>query len=172
MNKCCRFFDFFEKTVVKSKEIWYNIKCITPDGWQTRSAVRVSFAKEPKINMVLLGGNAIMSNDYPKKAEVSGNVRISENVICSIAKIAALDVDGVKATADQHISFFRKQAAVSVEVINDMVEITMRLILRNGFRLTSVAEQVQKTVKENVQSMTGVIVSKVHVIAADIAFEE
>ncbi|MBR5371700.1 MAG: Asp23/Gls24 family envelope stress response protein [Oscillospiraceae bacterium] len=113
-----------------------------------------------------------MSNNYPKKPEVSGNVRISENVICSIAKVAALDVDGVKAAAEQHVSFFRKQAPVSIAVVNDMVEITMRLVLKNGYRLTSVAEQVQKSVKNNVQSMTGVIVSKVHVIAAEIAFDE
>jgi len=113
-----------------------------------------------------------MSNNYPKKPEVSGNVRISENVICSIAKVAALDVDGVKAVAEQHISLFRKQAPVSIAVVNDMVEITMRLVLKSGYRLTSVAEQVQKSVKNNVQSMTGVIVSKVHVIAAEIAFDE
>ena len=44
--------------------------------------------------------------------------------------------------------------------------------MKNGCRLTGVAEQVQQKIKENVQSMTGVIVSKVHVIAADIMFEE
>lgn len=113
-----------------------------------------------------------MSNDFPKKAEVSGHVKISENVICSIARVAALDVDGVKAMAAPRITLFSKQVPVSIQVVNDMVEITMRLVLKSGCRLTSVAEQVQKTVKENVQSMTGVIVSKVHVIAADIAFDE
>lgn len=113
-----------------------------------------------------------MSNNYPKKAEVNGNVRISENVICSIAKVAALDIDGVKSTAEQHASIFRKQSPVSIQVVNDMVEITMRLVLKNGYRLTSVAEQVQKSVKSNVQSMTGVIVSKVHVVAAGIAFDD
>ena len=53
-----------------------------------------------------------------------------------------------------------------------MVEITVRLVLMSGFRLTTVSEQVQKNIKDNVQSMTGVIVSKVHVIASDIAFDD
>ena len=33
-------------------------------------------------------------------------------------------------------------------------------------------DYVMKNVKENVQSMTGVVVSKVHVIASDIAFDD
>ena len=113
-----------------------------------------------------------MSNDYQKKAEVGGQVRISENVICSIARVAALEADGVQRLAGQGGFSLKKQQPVSVQVVNDMVEITLRLVLKSGIRLTTVAEQVQKNVKENVQSMTGVIVSKVHVIAAGISFDD
>ena len=47
----------------------------------------------------------------------------------------------------------------------------MRIILQSGARLQPVAEQVQQDVKENVQNTTGIIISKVHVIAADIVFD-
>ena len=114
-----------------------------------------------------------MSNDYQKKAATPGDVKISENVIRSIAGVAAKEVEGVKSLAAAKSSVFHHDTApVTVHVVNDMVEITVRLVLSSGYRLTVVAEQVQQKVKENVQSMTGVIVSKVHVIASDITFDD
>ena len=114
-----------------------------------------------------------MSNQYPKKARANGEVRISENVIRSIASVAAKEVEGVADLAEPSRSLFLPSAApVTVQVVNDLIEITVRLVLMNGYRLTGVAEQVQQQVKESVQSMTGVIVSKVHVIAADILFDD
>lgn len=113
-----------------------------------------------------------MSNPYEKKPEMTGEVRISEHVIRSIAEVSAKETDGVARLAAVKTSLLRTEAPVTVQVVNDMVEITIRLVLQSGCRLTVVAEQVQQHVKENVQSMTGVIVSKVHVIAADIAFED
>lgn len=114
-----------------------------------------------------------MSNDYQKKPVTSGEVKISENVIRSIAGVAAKEIEGVKdLAAGKGSVLIPAPAPVAVQVVNDMVEITIRLILTSGYKLTVVAEQVQQNVKENVQSMTGVIVSKVHVIAADIAFDD
>ena len=114
-----------------------------------------------------------MSNQYPKKAVATGEVRISENVIRSIASVAAKEIEGVAELAEVPRSLLLPAPApVTVQVVNDMVEITLRLVLTSGCRLTNVAEQVQQNVKDNVQSMTGVIVSKVHVIAADIIFED
>lgn len=116
-----------------------------------------------------------MSNQYPKKSDTApGEVRISENVIRSIAGIAAKEIEGVADLAPVYtpLPFQKEGAPVSVQVVNDMVEITVRIVLASGHRLPVTAEQVQQAIKENVQSMTGVIVSKVHVIAADITFEE
>ena len=113
-----------------------------------------------------------MSNAYPKKAVTAGDVRISENVIRSIAGVAAKEIEGVAELAEGKGSLLMPAPApVTVSIVNDMVEITVRRVLMNGVRLTTVAEQVQQNIKENVQSMTGVIVSKVHVIASDIIFE-
>lgn len=112
-----------------------------------------------------------MSNQYPKKPETAGNVKISENVIRSIAQVAALEVDGIESLAEPKASLLRPTSPVTINVAGDMVEITLMLVLKSGYRLPKVAEQVQLAVKENVQSMTGVVVSKVHVIAAGLAFE-
>lgn len=111
-----------------------------------------------------------MSNQYPKKAATAGAVRISETVIRAIAENAALEVDGVERLADQKCPLFSCCAPVVIRVAGDMVEITVHIILRSGSRLPRTAEQVQYNVKENVQSMTGVIVSKVNVVADGINF--
>ena len=113
-----------------------------------------------------------MSNDYPKKPETAGEVRISENVVRSIAGVSAKEIEGVADLATVRTGLLRTESPVTVQIVRDTVEITIRLVLQSGYRLTGVAEQVQQKIKENVQSMTGVIVSKVHVIAADIVFED
>ena len=93
-----------------------------------------------------------MSNDYPKKSVSHGVVRISENVIRSIATVAAKEIDGIADLAIQKkgiSSLLHPVAPVKVQVVNDMVEITVRVILEEGTRLTTVAEQVQENVKES-----------------------
>ncbi|MBR3268999.1 MAG: Asp23/Gls24 family envelope stress response protein [Oscillospiraceae bacterium] len=115
-----------------------------------------------------------MSNDYPKKAASHGVVRISENVIRSIAAVAAKEIDGISGLAEKRngiAGLFCPSEPVKVQVVNDMIEITVRVILEEGVRLMNVAEQVQQNIKSNIQNMTGVIVSKVHVIAVGIAFD-
>ncbi len=112
-----------------------------------------------------------MSNDYQKKEHVSGQVRISENVIRSIAGVTACEIEGVEGLAPVRQGLLRSTLPVTVSLTGDRVEITVRLILSSQVRLQSVAEQVQSEVKENVQNMTGIVVSKVHVIASDISFD-
>lgn len=112
-----------------------------------------------------------MSNQYPSKPEVAGNVKISENVIRSIAKETAMEIEGVEAIAPPHKSLLRAANAIEIAVSGDVVEITLNLVFQNGVRLQKAAEQVQRAVKENVQNMTGVVVSKVHIIAAGLVFE-
>jgi len=115
-----------------------------------------------------------MSNEYSSKPVTQGVVRISEHVIRSIATISAKETDGVAglAEAPKGISrFFSKEQPVEIQVVNDMVEITVRIILKEGIRLTMVAGQIQENIRENVQNMTGVIVSKIHVVAAGISYE-
>ncbi len=114
-----------------------------------------------------------MSNAYPKKAVTAGDVRISENVIRSIAGVAAKEIEGVAELAEGKGSLLMPAPApVTVTLVKDMIALSVRYVLMNGVRLTTVAEQVQQNIKENVQSMTGVVVSKVHVIASDIAFDD
>ena len=112
-----------------------------------------------------------MSNQYPSKPVLVGNVKISENVIRSIAQDAALEIDGVESLAAVRKSVLHVTSPVTITISGDAVAITLNLMLKSGYHLQRVAEQVQRSVKENVQSMTGVVVSKVHIVAAGLVFE-
>ena len=81
------------------------------------------------------------------------------------------EIEGVEGLAPVRQGLLRSTLPVTVSLTGDRVEITVRLILSSQVRLQSVAEQVQSEVKENVQNMTGIVVSKVHVIASDISFD-
>lgn len=46
------------------------------------------------------------------------------------------------------------------------------MILAGGYKIPAVAEKVQKAVKESVQSMTGITVSRVNMVVAGVRFSE
>lgn len=107
-----------------------------------------------------------------------GNLVISEDVIASIALNAAKDVEGVSSfavrTPDVHsILKLGEGAARSVRVVssdND-VKISVSVNLAPGTKIPKVAAEIQKNVKNAVQSMTGKMVSKVNVSVAGMDIE-
>lgn len=107
-----------------------------------------------------------------------GTLRISKDVIATIAKSAAAEVAGIhgiaKLSADIKEIFSKGQTVkpVSVEINDDIAEITVNVILDGGYKIPTVAENVQKAVKESVQSMTGITVSRVNMVVAGVRFPE
>ena len=108
-----------------------------------------------------------------KTVDNIGNLVISEDVIASIALNAAKDVEGVSSfaarTPDVHSIFkLGEGAAKSVRVLssdND-VKIYIHVNIAPGTKIPKVAADIQKNVKNAVQSMTGKMVSKVNVTIA------
>ena len=111
-----------------------------------------------------------------KELQTTGSLQISQDVIATIAGVAAQEIDGVGATA-QHTPGFRhfplkKQRKKNVDVLisDGSVEINMGIALKYGAKINDVCPAVQKAVKENVQTMTGMAVSKVNIFVARIVF--
>jgi|APHig6443717817_1056837.scaffolds.fasta_scaffold02864_5 uncharacterized alkaline shock family protein YloU len=106
--------------------------------------------------------------------EKIGDLKISEDVIKTISRVTAYETDGVQAIISLDKGLFKnkiiKQNPVKIKLHGDVVEISIGLIVKYGSRVVSVAEKVQKSIKEEVQSMTGITVSKVNVIIAGISF--
>ena len=106
-----------------------------------------------------------------------GRCIISEEVIATIASTAAVEVPGVAGMASR-IKDLRglvgNTATKSVAVINNESEtiVDLYINLKAGVRIPDVAGQVQRVVKDEVQSMTGRPVTKVNVHIAGIVLDE
>lgn len=103
---------------------------------------------------------------------------INTAVVEKMAGIAATEVEGVKSlaakTADikQIISRNTVFKPVRVENKNGTVEIDIYICVKENAQVKQVAENVQVSVKEKLQNMTGNAVTHVNVYVADVAFEE
>ncbi len=106
-----------------------------------------------------------------------GRCIISEDVIATIASTAAVEVPGVAGMANR-LKDLRGlvggAASRSVDVINNETEtvVDVYINLKAGVRIPDVAGEVQRTVKNEVQSMTGRPVTKVNVHIAGIVLDE
>ena len=111
-----------------------------------------------------------------KNTQPVGNLKISQDVIATIARVATLEVPGVNSLAEATVRigwlFSRGiiKKAVSVDVGDDFAEIDVSVNLDFGAKITETCTAIQSGVKDNVQTMTGMAVEKVNVFVAGIVF--
>ena len=102
---------------------------------------------------------------------------ISTSVIEKVAKLAALEIDGVAdvSTGSSGVrGVFAKTnlpKPVEVNMYDGVAEIDVNIIVKYGCKVPSVCKNVQEAVKTNVQNMTDVAVSKVNIVVAGISAE-
>jgi len=106
---------------------------------------------------------AATNNEY-------GAIKIADEVVSVIAGLAASEVDGVAAMsggwgANLGEMLGKKNLAkgVKVEVEGEMVNIEVFIVVQFGFPIPRVAAGVQQSVKQAVESMTGLNVNAVNV---------
>ena len=106
-----------------------------------------------------------------------GTLKVSEDVIITIVNLAVNETEGIEGLvpANDNIggSVFKKKESKNIRIKNlsDSVEIEIMVIAKYGYNVSSVGEKIQERIKNDVQSMTGIRVSKVSVIFTDIAFD-
>lgn len=100
-------------------------------------------------------------------------LKISEDVILTVAKLAALDVKGVAGLNGElnMLSKLRGNRPIKIELMGDVAAIDLKIIIKSGEKACAVAQTVQDSVKENVQTMTGIAVAQVNVTIDGIVFE-
>ena len=103
------------------------------------------------------------------------SLQISTEVIAKIAKIAALEVDGVaevdcttQSKVKEILEAVSIQNPVEVEMHDGTAAITVNLIVWYGVRIPRVAEKVQENIKSTVQNMTNVAVGSVNLVIAGV----
>lgn len=116
-------------------------------------------------------------SDFSKESG-AGSLKISHDVIASIAGYTATEVEGVAGLASISTNLagwlWEKQIVKPVTVtLNDGVAvIDISLLIRSGSKIPAVSKRVQAAVKEAVQNMTGIVVSRVNLNISGIHFAE
>ena len=103
----------------------------------------------------------------------NSRLEISEDVLLTVARLAALDVKGVAGLDGEMnaVSKLRNKRPISVSLIGDVAAIDIKIVVNGDAKACTVAQAVQAAVKENVQNMTGVTVARVNVTIGGVKFE-
>lgn len=106
------------------------------------------------------------------KESAKSSLKISDDVIVTVSKLAALDVKGVAELSGEvsKMSKIRKNGPIKISMIGDVAAIDVNIVIKSGEKACEVAQEVQSSVKENVQNMTGVTVARVNVNVSGVSF--
>ncbi|SFE13868.1 Uncharacterized conserved protein YloU, alkaline shock protein (Asp23) family [Paenibacillus algorifonticola] len=109
----------------------------------------------------------------------TGIIRISDDVVATIAGLAALETPGIAAMSGgiseglaKRLSGKNVQKGVSVEVGQLEAAIDLRIIVHYGIPIQEVCRQLQLNVRESVSNMTGLQVVEVNVKVEGVVFKE
>lgn len=118
-----------------------------------------------------------LSEDMLENDTELGAVHIHNNVIATIARLAAIKVPGVHdmsgGIVDDIAGMIRKKSGdkgIRVEFDDSGVTIHLNVILDYGVRIPHVAWQLQTEVRQAVEQMTGKHVASVQVIVQGVQF--
>lgn len=109
-----------------------------------------------------------------RKKEI-GSLHISETVIEKIAQLVVDEVDGVFSMAPSPMKLkdllfsSEKYKPIRLNISGGVAQIDLYVILKAGYRMKEVAENIQEYVKDAVQNMASVAVSKVNVYLCGIS---
>ncbi|MBN2983464.1 MULTISPECIES: Asp23/Gls24 family envelope stress response protein [Cohnella] len=108
-----------------------------------------------------------------------GLIRISNDVVATIAGMAALETPGVAAMSGgiseglaKRLSGRNAQKGVSVEVGQVEAAIDLRIVVQFGIPIQEVGVRLQNNVREAVENMTGLRVVEVNVKVEGVAFKD
>lgn len=105
-------------------------------------------------------------------------LRVSADVVAGIAATAAKEIDGVAAVSTKgrtlkHLIVADKRSEnIKVRFNDGVLEISVGIIVKAGTKVKKCADSVQNKVKQDVQDMTGITVSKVNVYVEDVVFPD
>ena len=115
------------------------------------------------------------NKEYVTQSIENGNIHISEDVIVSIAAMAAMDVDGVCGLNEPTARLGKKVTNKGIRVTiceDDQLSIDCYLIVLYGCAVVDVAKAVQENVGTMVESTAGCKVKSVNVSISGIALSK
>lgn len=121
-----------------------------------------------------------VSESTGANVEIASNLTISEEVISIIAGLAAAEVEGVSGMTlgfvdgiNQMLGNNKKYTkGVKIELDGNDVTIDLYVIVKYGVKIPDVAFSIQNSVKNSVESMTGLIVKAVNINVQGVTFDK
>ncbi len=109
-----------------------------------------------------------------------GNVKISTEVVATVAGIAAGEIKGVAGMNGSALGGIadilggkkNKGKGVKVELGEDSCVLDLYIVVDYGVRIPDIAWEVQENVKNSVESMTGMTVEKINIHIEGVSFEK
>lgn len=112
--------------------------------------------------------------------ESVGNIRISADVVSTIAGIATTELEGV---AGMYSSFAggiaeklgakkNPSKGVKIDMTEETVSIDLYIVVDYGVRIPELSWEIQENVKNNVETMTGLTVEKVNIHIEGVSFSK
>ena len=115
--------------------------------------------------------------EITEEEEPIGNIKISVDVVTTIAGIAASEIEGVSCMytsfvdgVAQRLGAKRTSKGVKVDMSGNSVDIDLYIVVEYGVKIPELAWTIQENVKNNVESMTGLSVSRVNIHIEGISF--
>ena len=109
------------------------------------------------------------------KADDSGEVRVSEEVVAIIAGLAATEVEGVSSMAGNitneivsKLGMKNLSKGIFVEVLDEEIKVDVALNIAYGYAIPDISAKVQEKVKSSIENMTGLTVAVVNVRVASV----
>lgn len=118
--------------------------------------------------------------DYWTTAGDQGAIRISEDVVASIAALAASETEGVSGlyssfTNDIASFLGKKNLSKGVRVAlgeEDTVEVEICYLAKFGYNISEVAKKVQQAIRSSIEAMTGLKTSSINIYVGGVTFDE
>ena len=108
------------------------------------------------------------SKDYVSRSDELGNIHISEEVLAAISAAAALEVEGVSSLTNPSKKNATKGVHIKLE--EEKVVVAMSVLMSYGHTIPEMGRAVQESVKNAIESMTGLEVAAVNISVGGIVF--
>lgn len=108
-----------------------------------------------------------------------GEVKIVDDVVATIAGLAATEVEGVAGMSGGFVGGIAEMLGkkslskgVKVEIKEKIAVIDLYIIVNYGSKIPDVAWEIQESVKRNIETMTGIEVNEVNIHVQGVHFPE
>ena len=101
-----------------------------------------------------------------------GQVKISNDVIATIAGLAALEVEGVETITTFTDKLLKNNNGVKIQIEDEDVNLDIMVLIDYGISIPDIALKIQENVKNTVETMTGLKVSQVNIHIQGISFKK